>query len=593
MTRPRLSVALLLGCCVAVAGCANNAATTAQPTAVAATAEQTAAPTAATVEQTAAPATVVAAQPTIAATPIPAPPQATPFPLAAGWWDSGVCYEVFVRSFYDSNGDGIGDINGLIEKLDYINDGKPETRTDLGANCMWLMPIMASPSYHGYDTTDYYAVNPEYGTNDDFKRLVDEAHKRGITILLDLVLNHSSNQHPWFKDAASNPASPYRDWFIWSPTKPDYKSPWGTEVWHKSPGGNEYYYGLFSDTQPDLNYRNPAVTAEAQKISSFWLKDMGADGFRLDAIKHLIEDGTVQENTPETIAWLRSYRTYLEQNNPGAFTVGEVFDATPNILAPYYPDQLDEYFIFDIGSRIIAAATTGNGKQFTSAVQRVNDTLPYQRYSPFLTNHDQNRVMGLLGSTDKAKVAAIALLTIPGLPFVYYGEEIGMIGAKPDPQIRTPMQWAGDANGGFTTGKPWEALQPNAADVNVAAQDGDTASLLNTYRTLINLHTTNPALGQGDFSAFESSDRGAAAFVRQSGEEAVLVLINFDGDPVDGATFTLAASSLAPGTYKLETLYGDGTGADLAVSDGGSVNGYAPIASVPARTGYVFKLVKQ
>jgi alpha-amylase len=581
----QVRAALALLAVLAIAGCGGSS----QPTSL----NEAATPAAASAPA-AAPSAAASPPPAITPSPIPAEaPAATPFPLALGWWDSAVCYEIFVRSFRDSNGDGVGDLNGLIANLDYVNDGDPASQKDLGANCVWLMPIMESPSYHGYDTTDYYKVDQEYGSNDDFKRLVDEAHKRGIKIVLDLVLNHSSNQHPWFKDASSNPGSPYRDWFIWSPTDPGYKAPWGSQVWHKSPAGSEFYYGLFSDTQPDLNYRNPAVTAEAQKISAFWLNDMGADGYRLDAIKHLIEDGTVQENTPETHAWLRGYRAFLEQQAPGRLTVGEIFDATPKVLEPYYPDQLDMYFIFDIGPRIIAAANSGNGRPYLSAANRVNSDIAFERWAPFLTNHDQNRVMGLLGDMGKAKIAATALLTLPGLPFLYYGEEIGMVGAKPDPQIRTPMQWSAEGpGGGFSTGTPWEPLQPDYTTVNVAAQEADAGSLLNLYRRLIHLHTQHPALATGDLTPLESSTNNAVAFLRQAGDETVLVVLNFDGDATSDAKLTLAQSALAAGTYRLEPLLGDQPGAELTVGENGSVADYVPLPSLAPRTGYIFKLAQ-
>jgi alpha-amylase len=571
-----LRALVLLTCLLAFVGCAGGGSSASE--------QPTAGP---------APPTAATPAPTQAASPVVAPPEVPPFPLEAGWWDSAVCYEVFVRSFYDSNGDGIGDLNGLIQKLDYINDGNPGAQKDLGANCIWLMPIAEATSYHGYDTIDYYAVERDYGTNDDFKRLVEEAHKRGIRVLLDLVLNHTGSDHPWFQEALRDPASPYRAYYIWSKQDPGYRGPWGAVAWHKSPVADEYYYGLFWDGMPDLDYRNPAVTAEAREISTFWLKEMGADGFRLDAIKHLIENGTVQENTPETLAWLRGYRAFLEQDAPGAFTVGEIFGATPTILKPYYPDQLDDYFIFDIGERIIDAANTSNGRQYTSAVQRVNGALPYQRFSPFLTNHDQDRVMALLGGDQgKAKVSAIALLTIPGLPFVYYGEEIGTTGTKPDEQLRTPMQWSGEAQGGFSAAAPWQGLQPNYAEVNVAAQDGDPDSLLNLYRRLIHLHTAHKALGQGDFTPFESSERSVAAFVRQADEEAIVVLINFSREAQQGVTLSLEASGLAPGTYRLEPLLGDAPGAELIVGEGGRLEGYMPLATLEARSGYIFKLTR-
>ncbi len=528
-----------------------------------------------------------AAPATAAPAPTAAPPVAGPLP--AGWQNDAVCYQVFVRSFYDSDGDGIGDLNGLIQKLDYINDGKPETRTDLGATCIYMMPIMAAPSYHGYDTTDYYAVNPQYGTNDDFRRLVAEAHRRGVAVVLDLVLNHTSNQHPWFQAALNDPNSPYRDWYIFSPTDPGYRGPFnGNVVWHKSPVRDEYYYGLFSAEQPDLNYRTPAVTAEARKISAFWLAQMGADGFRLDAIKHLVEDGQVQQDTPETHAWLREYNAWLKGAAPNALTIGEIFDAGPTLLASYYPDQLDMYFNFGMADGIRRAATIGRAGAFTQAAQAAEAGIPAQRAAPFITNHDQNRAMSYFGDVDKAKVAATALLTLPGLPFVYYGEEIGMRGEKPDPNIRTPMQWTGDARG-FTSGTPWEPLQPDAAQVNVAAQDGDAGSLLNHYRRLIQLHTAHPALAHGDYTPLESGNRSVAAFVRQAPEETALVVINFGPAAADGVTLAAAKTGLASGAYALEPLLGEAAAGPLSVGAGGAISG-AALPSIPARTGLVFRL---
>ncbi len=521
--------------------------------------------------------------------PTPAPtiaavPTAAPFPLADGWWDDGVCYEVFVRSFYDSNGDGIGDLNGLIQKLDYINDGDPGTQQDLGANCIWLMPIAESPSYHGYDVTDYYTVERDYGTA--------EAHKRGIKFLLDLVLNHTSRDHPWFQEALRNPASPYRAYYIWSQQNPGYHGPWNEVVWHPSPVAKEYYYGIFWEGMPDLNYRNPAVTEEAHKISAFWLNDMGTDGFRLDAIKHLIEDGPTQENTLETHAWLRDYRTFLEKTKPGTFTVGEIFGANPATLAPYYPDQLDEYFMFEVGEKIVGAANSGLAIPYATAVQNASSGLPFQRWAPFLTNHDQNRIMTTLGDdVGKAKIAATALLTLPGLPFLYYGEEIGLLGAKPDERLRTPMQWTADeTTGGFTSGRPWESFQKNYREVNVAAQDSDPSSLLNHYRSLVHLHTEHSALGHGSFTPLKASDGAVAAFLRQSDDEAILVVLNFSKVEVSGVTLSLDKSGLAAGSYAMEPLLGDQPGARLTVDAGGGVVGYAPLPALAPRTGYVFKL---
>ncbi|MFV9506491.1 MAG: alpha-amylase family glycosyl hydrolase [Oscillochloridaceae bacterium umkhey_bin13] len=543
----------------------------------------------------------VVANPT--ATPDPrlptAPPRITPqptsppAPLEAGWWDSSVCYEVFVRSFFDSDGDGIGDLRGLIEKLDYINDGDPNSRTDLGANCIWLMPIAKAASYHGYDTIDYYSVDPAYGTNDDFKELVRQAEARGIKIVIDLVLNHTSSEHPWFQEALRDPTSPYRDWYLWSAIKPPYKGPFGgNEVWHKSPVADEYYYGLFWGGMPDLNYRNPAVTEEARRISSFWIDEMGVAGFRLDAIKHLIEYRAVQEDTAETHNWLREYRAWLDANHPGTYTIGEIFNAAPDNLAPYYSDQLGYYFAFNLGRGIELAANFGDARRYMQEISNY-DRLPYQRWAPFLTNHDQNRVMSNLGDDmNKARLAAIALLTLPGMPYVYYGEEIGMLGLKPDEDLRTPMHWTKEEFGGFTSGIPWRNPQRDYPIKNVAMQDADPASLLNTYRKLIHLHIQNPALANGRFVPLTGGPSPVAAFLRIADEEAVLVVINVGLEPLEAVALDLASSSLMVGSYSLEPLFGlppDAPGT-LVIGPGGTTQGFVPLATLPAQQGFVLRL---
>ena len=230
----------------------------------------------------------------------------------ADWRRGAVCYEIFVRSFYDSDGDGVGDLNGLIEKLDYINDGTADATRDLGARCIWLMPIVASPSYHGYDATDYYRVEPDYGTNDDFWRLIAEAHRRGIRVLVDMVLDHASSEHPFFKHALLHGNSPYRDWFRWSQTDPGIAGPWGQQVWHRSPVRDEYYYGIFWHGMPDLNYGHPAVRAEAARIATFWLDTMGADGFRLDgSMSHASGEAEVPTTSSQPGPGAKHQRTRL------------------------------------------------------------------------------------------------------------------------------------------------------------------------------------------------------------------------------------------------------------------------------------------
>ena len=211
------------------------------------------------------------------------------------WWRSAVVYQIYPRSFADSDGDGVGDLRGLTARLDHVNDGDPATTRDLGAGCIWLMPIAESPSYHGYDVTDYRAIDREYGTAADFRDLMDAAHRRGIRVVVDMVLNHASSEHPWFRAALGDTASPYRSWFRFSPTEGP-RNEWGDSNWHRVPGGDGFYYGFFWHGMPDLNYEEPAVLAEMQRIASFWLDSMRVDGFRLDAIRHLVEDGARTRN---------------------------------------------------------------------------------------------------------------------------------------------------------------------------------------------------------------------------------------------------------------------------------------------------------
>ena len=369
-----------------------------------------------------------------------APQEVTP--PSPDWRASGVCYEIFVRSFYDSDADGIGDLEGLTQKLDYVNDGDPDTRTDLGANCIWLMPVAESPSYHGYDVTDYYRIDPDYGTNEDFKRFMERgAPSEASSVLVDMVINHSSDRHPWFQEALDDPESPYREWYRFSST-PGPDNEYGDNNWRRASDREDYYYGFFSGRMPDLNWETEAVREEMEKASSFWLDDMGADGLRLDAVRHLMEDEEgLSTNVPRTHDMLREYGAYIRERHPGSFTVGEVFDGAEALLA-YYPDQLDAYFAFGMSAAILGAVVSGSSEGLLDAVLVMQKAVPNDRYAPFLRNHDQSRTLTLLdGDVERAKLAASLLLTMPGVPFVYYGEELGMEGDKPDPRIRTPMPW--------------------------------------------------------------------------------------------------------------------------------------------------------
>ena len=502
------------------------------------------------------------------------------------WWSDAVFYEVFVRSFKDSNGDGKGDINGLIEKLDYLNDGDPTTNTDLGVTALWLMPIMESPSYHGYDIVDFYTVERDYGTNEDFKRLIFEAHKRGIRVVIDLVINHTSTQSPWFQ--ASNSGDPqYRDWYIWSETDPGYLGPWGAKAWYT--GGAGYYYAMFWSGMPDLNFRNPKVTEEIFKIISYWLLDMKADGFRLDAVKHYVEEGTAQENTTATHTWLKSFFQYYKSVNPQAFSVGETWTSTQNAVK-YVDDEVDLAFDFDLSDAIVRTANGPLALSASDQMQVVLDSYPNNEFGVFLTNHDEDRVMSTLDDVNKAKLAAAMLLTSPGVPFIYYGEEIGMTGTKPDEDIRRPMQWNGTGPSvGFSTMAPWRAAAIDFPEVNVENETNDPNSLLSFYRDLVHLRNDHEALRTGDTLVVDSGNPSVYALLRYTDEEAFLVLINVDTKPISDYSLSLANGPFSGG-ITTTTVIGQQNPSAPQIS-GGGFSGYLPFAELPAQSATIIQLV--
>src|SRR5947199_4399 len=429
-----------------------------------------------------------------------APLEAQRAAVAPAWTRGAVCYEVFVRSFYDSNGDGIGDLNGLIEKLDYIDK--------LGASCIWLMPVAASPSYHGYDVSDYY-------------------------------------------------------------------------------------YGVFWSGMPDLNYQTPAVRDEAKHIATFWLRDMDVDGFRLDAVPYVVEEGTCLGGCPGTHAFLREYAAHLRSVKPDAYTVGEVW-ANIAAMLPYYPDQLTSYFAFELSDSLLSAVRSGSATGLLTGFLRLQDTLPAYRWSPFLTNHDQTRTLTALGGdVGRAKLAATLLLTLPGLPFVYYGEEIGMTGDKPDERLRTPMQWSPRPGVGFTNGTPWEAAQPDSMTVNVALEHSDPASLLNLYRRLIHLRKENGALGTGTLVPLSTSSAQVAAYLRRTSRRAVLVVANLGGAAVSAVAIGSANGALPPGAYSPRNLLGGPNGTTLRVGADGRIREYVPAAAIAPRESLVLDLERR
>ena len=502
-------------------------------------------------------------------------------PLPA-WTRGATCYEVFVRSFQDSDGDGVGDLRGLTRKLGYIDS--------LGARCIWLMPVAESPSYHGYDVTDYYRVDREYGTNADFKAFMAAAHRRGIRVLVDMVLNHASSEHPTFQAALRDTASPYRAWYRWSPTKPSELNPWGQSNWHKSPVRDEWFYGFFWSGMPDLNYTHRPVVDEAKKIARFWLREMGVDGFRLDAVPYLVEEPGAIHHSPATHAVLREYGAYVRSIAPQSYTVGEVTEPS-DVLYDYYPDQLDSYFAFQLADSLIAAARRGTAGGVLAPVVALQRRVPGARWSPFLRNHDQPRTRTELGGdVAKTRVAATLMLTMPGLPFVYYGEEIGMTGSKPDERLRTPMQWRAGAGAGFTTGKPWEQLQDDSATITVAAQERDAGSLLNLHRRLIHLRRSHPALASGQLVPLSASDPAVVAYLRREGRRVALVVANLGAEPLRGVAVSSDAGAIPSGRWRLRSLLSAERGAIIAAGRDGRLAGVVPMEVLAPTQAYVFDL---
>lgn len=493
---------------------------------------------------------------------------------ALPWWNDRVFYEIFVRAFEDSDGDGNGDIPGLISKLDYLNDGDPTTDTDLGVTGIWLMPIMESPSYHGYDVTDYEQIESDYGTNEDFKRLIEDAHARGIAVIVDLMLNHTSSEHPWFLDSTT-PGSPHDSWYRWQLSNPGYLGPWGQVVWHRN--GNRYYYGVFWSGMPDLNLNNPAVTQAVYDVADFWLNEMGVDGFRLDAVKHLIEENQKQENTQGTLRWLGRWNEHINQIAPNAFTVGEVFGGAGPVLALYAPDNVDTVFEFGLSSAILNSVQLGTRANISNVQAQVLGFYPHGQYSAFLANHDQNRLMSVSNSVDKNKIAASILLTQPGVPFLYYGEEIGMIGLKPDECIRTPFQWDDvERVAPFMAGKN---CQTNEAEFNLAVQVDDPDSLFNHYRTLIHLRNDHEALREGEIAIAGSASNHVYSFIRYTADETLLVVVNLSGETISDYALNLESGPLS-GTLSASLLMGEGEVATPSVNGDGGFDDYTPLTEL-------------
>jgi glycosidase len=505
-----------------------------------------------------------------------------------------VFYEVFVRSFSDSDADGIGDLAGLTAQLDYLNDGDPTSTTDLGATGIWLMPVAEAASYHGYDVVDYDMVERDYGDAGAMRAFVEAAHARGILVIVDFVINHTSRDHPWFQDALA--VGPHRDWYVWSDEDPGWPSVAGPNPWHRTAAG-DYYYGAFWEGMPDLNLRNPDVTAELVRIATRWLDEVRIDGFRIDAAKHLIETaGEAQINTPETKKWLADFRSAIHREHPDALVLGEVYDARAVSSGYTREGALDMAFDFGVGPAL-TAGVYGDAATVHASLEEVAERYEPGAAGTFLANHDQPRVMtALRGDLVAAREAAAALLTGPGVPFLYYGEELGMVGTKPDEQIRTPFPWTSRAPGhGFSAGTPWEPFAPGPETANVATLSEDEASLLSSYRRLVQLRAVHDALATGSFHRVKVSTRSVAASIRATPEERLLVLQNLGRQTASGVTLSLEAGPLC-GAATAELLYRSIADGEIplvvapTVTATGGLEAYSPIAQLPARTTFVIDL---
>src|SRR5512138_948426 len=443
------------------------------------------------------------------------------------WYKDAIFYQVYVRAFYDSNGDGHGDIKGLTQKLDYLQD--------LGVDCVWLMPIYPSPLRDdGYDIADYYNVAKTFGTLEDFKELLDAAHQREIRIIMDLVLNHTSDQHPWFQASRSDRNSPYRDYYVWSDTDQKYQDAriifLDTEVsnWTYDEKTGQYYWHRFYASQPDLNFDNPKVQEEMFNVARFWL-DLGIDGFRADAVPYLFErEGTNCENLPETHVYLKKLRAFMDREYPGRILLCEA-NQWPEDVRPYFGDG-DEFqmgFHFPIMPRIYMALKKGRADDMHEILKRTPQIPPTCQWCIFLRNHDEltlemvteeerqwmwrqyapdprmklnlgirRRLAPLLDNDQhKIELAHSLLLTLPGSPILYYGDEIGMgdnIWLFDRNGVRTPMQWNTGSNAGFSDAASESLFAPviddevfGAAHVNVEAQRQDPESLWSVIRQMI------------------------------------------------------------------------------------------------------------
>ena len=488
--------------------------------------------------------------------------------LEPTWYKDVVIYEVSVRSFYDSNRDGIGDIPGLTSKLDYIQD--------LGVDCLWLLPFYASPLKDGgYDISNFRELHPDYGTIDDFRHFLEEAHRRGIRVITELVLNHTSDQHEWFQEGCRNPHSERRDYYVWSDTDERYQgvriifSDTERSNWTWDHDAGAYYWHRFFSHQPDLNYDNPAVQEEMLDVVAFWLQ-LGVDGLRLDAVPYLYErEGTNCENLPETHAFLKRLRAFVDERWPNRMLLAEA-NQWPLDVRPYFGDgdECHMAFHFPVMPRMFMAIRREERYPITEILRQTPDIPDNCQWCLFLRNHDEltlemvtdeerdylyheyakdprmrlnlgirRRLAPLVdNSLRRMQLLYMLLFSLPGTPVVYYGDELGMgdniyLGDRDG--VRTPMQWSSDRNAGFSAADPQRLFLPPVRDpvygyeaINVEAQERTPGSMLNWLKRVIRIRESYPVFGRGSIRFLDPVNRHVLAYLRQYQDTTILVACN-------------------------------------------------------------------
>ncbi|HZU14927.1 MAG TPA: alpha-amylase family glycosyl hydrolase [Chloroflexota bacterium] len=490
------------------------------------------------------------------------------------WWDTAVIYEIYLRSFQDSNGDGVGDLPGLISRLDYLN-GQDDS---LGVDAVWLTPLYPSPMFDfGYDIADYESIDPVFGTLQDFDELVAGAHARGIKVVMDFVANHTSHLHAWFQESRAGRHSPRRDWYVWRDPAPgggppnNWLSVFGGPAWTFDEATGQYYLHSFLPQQPDLNWRNPEVREAMFDVIRFWTR-RGVDGFRLDAIDHIAKDERLRDNPaaegelpPESTGyellehlydrrhpiiheWLQELRAVAEEDGTPRMMVSEIYGLEPEAVALFHGidrPEMSMSFNFDV------LQAPWDAGAFRAAIETFAANLPPRIWpNVVLNNHDQSRLVSRydwdgLGEA-RARLAAMLLLTVRGAAFLYYGEELGMrngiiprerlqdpvgirhwpLNSGRDPE-RTPMQWTAGPTAGFTSGCPWLPVNPDHDRINVATESNDPGSLLALYRDLLRRRRETPALLTGTYEAIDAGSEDVYAHLRQDGTQRLLIALNF------------------------------------------------------------------